>query len=214
MKQGKIKVGVEPQYTDQWAQTAGILFVRFDYLDSPLRAGEGAAVKALAPTNETPAARQMYRDVAPAFRDLLRGFKVRVVFESYGEILGSGWHAGPVDVSYLGRATARDVVNYTYGGEGGGKVGTHPLDDEEVMVDLLKLQIASEGERFHCQRIGEFMGKHSGRQWFNATIRPSRFFFDKYFAGKDLKFEQRGLVPAGTRKADFAEIGEQKKAEK
>jgi hypothetical protein len=205
MKQGKFHFSIEPQYADQWRQVAGILMLRADYIDSPLKPDEGPAIRALGLTNETPLLRQAYRDVAPAFRDLLGGFKIRVAFENYGEILGIG---GAGDVARLRRPNTANMVNYAYGGGKSGEGGTHPLDDEEVMVDLLKLRIAGEGERYHCQRIGEFLGKYSGRQGFTAAIRPSRPLFDKYFAGKELKFGMRGLTPAGTRKADFAEIGE------
>jgi hypothetical protein len=193
-----MKISIQPQFHDSWSQVAGILYLKFDHAETP--AEPSARLKKLTTLEESPLVRQGYRDIAPIFRDLLRGFKVRVIFENYGEILGTGWHAS--HLFRFERPTEVDIINYSYGGETGGKTGTHPLDDEEVVADLLKLLLAQPNDPW-CRRRGAFLGKHMGRPWFRAVIRPSRPLFDKYFEGKELSFKRRGK-----RMAEFEEIGE------
>jgi hypothetical protein len=208
---GALRIHVEPQYANTWNQRAGVLFVRFVSQDRPWAPGEGSVVSQLVFGASSPLGRQAYRDLAPAFRDMMRGFKFRIVFESYGPIIG----VGPAsNASSFARPMEVDVVNWSYDAESGGRTGAHPLDGEEAMADLVKLTWAPPRENEHWTqgehvRVGRYLGPSVGQTWFNAVIRPSRPYFDKYFAGKDLVLgEDRKDAPAPRKPARFEEIGE------
>jgi hypothetical protein len=198
---GAMKVRIQPQYANTWSQRAGILFLRFEQKDLGARGAKSNVLAKLTRSKESPFVRQQYRDIAPAFRDMLKGFKLRVTFESYGPILGTGGHAVHQGFS---QPKAVDIIHYRYGGETGGRTGSHPLDEEEVMVDLIKMHWAHPSDS-RSERKGAFLGRRIGRNYFNAVIRPSRHYFKKYFEGKKLNF---GGKPARIRPARFEEIGE------
>jgi len=198
---GKVHVRLSAQYGPYGKP--GTLEIKLEPKNVPWKPGEGALARELARSVESPLARQQYRDVAPAFRDMLQGLKIRLTLESYGPF---------VPPRGVPRATTTDVINYSYSAESGGRTGTHPLDDEEVMADLLKLLFASSGDPW-CERRGPFLGRHTVGSRFQAVIRPSRALFKEYFEGKTLAFPRPG-APAVTRKAEFAEIGEPPKPEK
>ena len=196
---GKMRIGMHPQYVESNNSKAGTLYLNFDHIDD--RAKPTPLLAELTGSGESPLVRQRYRDVAPILRDFLKGFKVRVVFENYGEILGTEhlfWYDRPRELA---------IVNYAYGGEAGGKTGTHPLDDEEVVVDLAKLLLAKPNDPW-CRRKAPFLGKYAGRNQFRAIIRPSQPLFDKYFKGKELSFSQGHGRPMLKRMASFSAIGE------
>jgi hypothetical protein len=185
-------------YSAKYHNKPGTLKLSFDHVRDGAK--PTPVLTKLTRSEESPQVRQRYRDVTPMFRDLLRGFKVRVIFEHYGEILGtrSFFHSE--------RPRELDIVNYSYGGEAGGKTGTHPLDDEEVMVDLMKLLLARPAAL--DRRKASFLGQHMGAESFRAIVRPSRPLFDKYFKGKELAFSQGHGRPFVKRMASFKEIGE------
>ena len=198
-RQGKLRVAIHPQYKNSWNQVAGILFLHFDHRD--LKGEKSELFKELTRTSESPVIRQGYRDIAPIFRDAMKGLKIRIIFENYGQILGTGGMAKHL-FPYK-RPKQVNIINYAYGDETGGRTGTHPLDEEEVATDLVKLLLGHPDDR-HSPRPGQFLGKRTGRSSFRAVIRPSEFYFDKYFKGKDLHFGGS----RGTKKASFADIGD------
>ncbi len=200
---GRMKISITPQLEDKWGQRAGILWLQVKHQEVSSKPSQ--RLKELTTMEESPQVRQGYRDIVPIFRNLLKGFKVRMIFENYGEILGTGWRAS--QLFPFQRPREVNIINYSYGGETGGKTGTHPLDDEEVVVDLMKLLLARPKDPW-CRRKGPFLGKHMGQPWFNAVIRPSRPLFDRYFKGKELTFGQGHGRPGLKKMADFARIGE------
>jgi len=203
---GKMRINIHPMYGDNWSQVAGILFLQFRHIEKKQAEKKTEALALLTRIRESPLARQEYRDVAPIFRDLLKGFKVRIVFENYGEILGNGGHA--VHLFRYARPKEMNIIDYSYGGETGGRTGTHVLDNEENVVDLVKLLLQNPGENARGTRKGAFLGRHTGRDYANAVIRPSPHYFDRYFKGKTLSFTHRWRKKKGERPADYAEIGE------
>lgn len=198
---GAMQVRIQPQYSNNWSQRAGILFLKFEQRDLGKKDDKGELLPRLTRAKESPLVRQQYRDIAPAFRDMLRGFKLRVIFENYGPILGTGGHASHQGFA---RPKAVNIINYSYGGETGGNTGRHPLDEEEVVVDLMKMLWARPKDPWSW-RESAFLGPRIGRNYFNAVIRPSRHYFKKYFEGKELNL---GGKPPVKRMARFEEIGE------
>ena len=205
---GKMSIKINPQYHDTWNQVGGILWVNFRHTSTTRKDHKNSErFDLLTRRRESPRVRQGYRDIAPIFRDLLQGFQVRIVFENYGEILGSGGHA--VHLFRYDRPTQINIVNYSYLGETGGRTGTHPLDREENMVDLIKLLFQNPKKNARGRRKGAFLGHHTGRDYANAVIRPSPHYFKKYFEGKKIKLERhRPDIKPGTRQATYGDIGE------
>jgi len=198
---GTMRIGIKPSYEGGFKTTAGLLMLVFSHGDP--RAEPSAVAKELTTLeqDESPLIRQRYRDIAPALRDLLKGFKIRMVFENFSEIVGGRKYF------HNERPKELDIINYTYGGEPGGKTGTHPLDDEEVVVDLMKLLLARPDSPW-SRRQGRFLGPHASGERFGVMIRPSRPLFDRYFKGKNLSIRQGAGRPNREMPARFEDIGD------
>jgi len=85
------------------------------------------------PKAPTPAELQVLRDLRPVFRDLLRGLKLRLTFETYAPLKRfyrfRGWRSAPKSYDLI------DVSDQNLD-----KDGFDFLGNEEVMVDLLRLR--------------------------------------------------------------------------
>jgi len=154
------------------------------------------------PRGPSPLDLQVYRELHPMFRDMLKGCRIRVIFESYAPILVArgyyrfrGQRSGTRQYDLID-FSANDLDNH----------GAEFLGNEEIMLELLRMHV-------------------SGRNVVNATkghgtngsvpvyhphgipaivFRPSRELFDRHFKGKTLKLSKR---QGGPRKADFKRDG-------
>jgi hypothetical protein len=161
------------------------------------RGGRGAAKRA-----PSPADLQVYRDLRPVFRDILQGFRVRLVVESYAPIyMARGYFR------YRGQMSATreyDLIDFSW--KDFDRAGRDFLNNEEIMLELLRFHLSG-GDLMAT--IKEHAGNYSVPVYHPHGVpaivfRPSRELFDRHFKGKLLDFgEKRG----GKRKANWNEIG-------
>jgi hypothetical protein len=159
-----------------------------------------------------PSKNQVYRELAPVFRDMVRGLKLRLVFESYAPIARTGFgHRNA-------RAGAKrvDIINVT--DEDLDSHGSKIFENEEVMLDLLRWQLGSRDIVAHTQN---FAGNHTlpvylpwgspFQRWRGSNgifFRPSRQLFDRHFKGRKLDYARwRASPPEKHVPAKFDSIG-------
>jgi len=185
---GKDKVllcRVNPLYSSSWTGTrAGYMEVAFTPPNQEYRLPEYK--------RPSPSEVQKYRDLGPVFADMLKGLRLRLVFECYA----------PVAVRRAAQRNARSRPKKAYlldisGGDVGGS-GAALFRNEEAMADLLQMHINGPHIR---GRTGSTAFRFGGAG-LNVMFRPSKHYFDKYFTGKTLNFGRHGK-----RKASFKHDG-------
>lgn len=165
----------------------------------------GRRAPATKPREPSPAEIQVYRELQPVFRDMLKGFRLKFTFESYAPIGSPGGLRG----RYAG-VKHTDLINVT--DEDLDRYQGKFFENEEIMVDLIQWDLGSKDVMEHTadcyQNETEPLFSSGGR---NARVafRPSRHYFDKYFVGKTLRniyrrpqerparFEEIGYPPPG-----------------
>ncbi len=191
---GKIRVGVKP------AKPA----VAYD--------------KKVAPKVPSPLAQQEYRDLAPVLRDLLRGFEVRLTFESYAHLGGFATRG------YGTKVRDMDILNFT--DKNLDQWGGVFVENEEIMLDLARLDFHSSDIVQHVRNFSGnkmlplFLPWGSRHMWYTKGpyiyFPPSRPLFDRMFQnfqltlghgkGKELatfeKYGWKGNEEAGQTKGD------------
>ncbi len=167
---------------------------------SPPRKGE------LVPKPPSPRNMQVYREMAPLFRDILQDFHVKLVFEAYCPLTAVGYgYRGKNEKSF-----DAEIINVSSGNldNFGGKF----LENEEVMLDLVRLdfgspEIVEHVRNFPSNRtLPAFVPLGSQHMWYSGggkiIVRPSMQLFKKYVEGKDLL-----IGYTEKRKFTFDEVG-------
>jgi hypothetical protein len=197
-----ISCRVEPilKNRDPYNERPGDMAVSFLHVKRPPRVPRVEELPAT-PKGMSPRKLQVYRELGPVFRDMLKGFKLRLTFESYAPVK-----------SRLGvrnqRAGATEVDLINFSDKNLDSWGGLFLKNEELMLDLVRWDLASADIGKH---VKGFVGNHTlpvflrrGGHGTRICFRPSRPFFDKYLAGKTITSPWwRGR----SEKADFARIG-------
>ena len=157
------------------------------------------------PPGPSPLEMQALRGLGPVFRDILKGFEVKLTFETYN-YLRAGF--GNRD----SRSGTRFVELLHLSDTSLDKYGYNFLENEEAMLSILSGHLGSKVvvDQVKGWKTNKTLpvyhpwGSKDG--WWLASreiyFRPSRQFFDKFFVGKTLDFAK-----GGKRKADFKEIG-------
>jgi hypothetical protein len=161
----------------------------------------------------TPIELQKIRAVQPIFKEMMRGLKVKLTFESYAPLRRVGF-------GYRGRRSGDyhcDWINFS--SENFDKYGIKVLDNEELLLELLRGETGGKNIIEHVagfannRTVPVFLGYGSRHGYINGEricFPPSRTLFDRHLAGKMLTFVfEKG--PNRTRPASFAEIGERQK---
>jgi hypothetical protein len=175
--------------------------------DSPPREGDP-------PRKEpTPLELQKLRQVQPIFKDMMKGLKVKLTFESYARLRRVGF-------GYRGRRSGDfhcDWINFS--SENSDKYGVNILENEEVMLEVLRGETGGKNIIEHVagfatnRTVPVFLGygsRHGRVSGERICFPPSKTLFDRHFAGKMLTFTfEKG--PNRTRLASFEEIGEREK---
>jgi hypothetical protein len=211
-----VKFKMEPLYKSQADNggRAGDMSVSIEPARKPKaepRLPKGAAP----PPGPSPLENQVYRELAPLFRDMLKDVRVRFTFESYAPI------TSPLPLrNRKARPTSVDIVNFS--DKDTDQWGGPLLANEEVMLDLLRWHLGSKAvaeqvrDAEHNQSLPMFIPLGSGHMWWtggsNLCFRPSRQLFDRHFTGKMLDpSEWRSSPPEQHVPAKFEEIGFEKK---
>jgi hypothetical protein len=152
---------------------------------------------------------QKYRNLQPVFKNLMKDFKVSVVFESYAPIM--------TNYGYRDRTSApRSCEILSFSGEDYDNAGGLLLDNDEVMQELLRQKFWDYNFIRSAQDFANNMTVpvicDGGSPYANygaggrgICFKPSKIMFDKYFEGKILDLGpwlKHEKVPA-----DFAKIG-------
>ena len=178
-----------PYYANTWdGKRAGWMAIGFH---SPSRRSGKIGYKV-----PSPADIQVYRQLKPVFADMLKGFKLKFVFEGFGPSVvrraGQRSRGTRTHLAHLIDVSSENLDRY----------GAKFLANEEVMAELLQMQI-------NGPHVRENSGFGSTSQLFRfydggceVLFRPSKHYFDKHFVGKTLNFGR-----FGSRKADFKKDG-------
>lgn len=161
----------------------------------------------------TPLELQKIRQVQPIFKDMMKGMKVKLTFESYAPLR-------QVNFGYRGRRSGDyhcDWINFS--SENFDKYGIKFLDNEEVLLELLRGEAGGKNIIEHVagfannRTVPVFLGygsRHGRVRGERISFPPSQTLFDRHFDGKMLTFVfEKG--PNRTRPASFEEIGEREK---
>jgi hypothetical protein len=197
---GATRVEMVPKYKSSpyAGGPAGTMSVRFLHEKRP--AG------GVAPVPVTPLQQQVYRDMTPVIRDMLKGFRLRITFESYAPIftvLGAVSTASAsvdlLDVSDENLDTASGAF----------------FANEEIMLEIERLDFGGPNVAANVHRastLPAFFPAGGRSMWWsgadNIWFKPSKQLFDKYFVGKKLDYsEWQASPPEKHVPADFAKIG-------
>jgi hypothetical protein len=207
-----IKFRLEPLYTSgssSYQDWVGHIRVCVTMPKRPKGIDDGKDPKKPPEKGPSPQEQQIYRELAPVFRDMLKGFQLRLTFESYGSLAPFSGSA-PIRGASAG-AAAVDLLNFT--NENLDNLGSRFLDNEEIMLELVRWQWAAANIAANVQNYGSnhtlpvYMPR-ARSEWFGGTcvyVRPSRALFDRYFAGKDLDPRPWSKEPPAP--ANFDKIG-------
>jgi hypothetical protein len=210
-----LKIEMKPLYkSGNYTGQAGEMAITF----RPLKAPKSEVRVKDAPPEKGPAPRdlQVLRQLQPIFADLLKGFKLRLTFESYSPIMstGFGWRdrrTGTPIVDLI-NVTERDLDRY----------GVSVLENEEIVLDLLRGRFGSPNI---AETVKQFQDNNTvplvliwgsanapWRQSDEITFKPSKELFERHFAGKTLDFDRWQSTGKNIRPAKFDEVGWQPKA--
>jgi len=188
-----LKTVVWPTYHDHhsWAYLAGWMCVSFRPVGLPKPPAKPKDKPAPPMPGRSPLESQAFRDLRPVFRDLMKTMKIKIVFESYAPVLTTrfGWrnaNAGTHKADLIDFAADHnmDARSFPF------------LENEEVMVDLLRLDFGSNWLKNNVrgwQTNRTLPVLHSGGGIF---FRPSAHYFNKHFKGKMLKHHFKPAIPA------------------
>jgi len=210
-----IRVRLYPLYkSESYVGSAGEMAVVFWPTKNPVR--EARPKKgAPAPKGPSPLDLQVYRELRPVFRDILRDFKLRLTLQAYCPIrtAGFGLRGQRAGVDFV------DIINFT--DEDLDRHGIKFLENEEIMVDLLRLKMGSANVVAHTR---DFPSNHTvplflcwgskHAPWRGSSgifFKPSRALFDRHFKGKKLDYSRWAKSPPGKLvPAQFDRIGYKK----
>ncbi len=195
-QQNAMTCRIWPQYDDRWTgMRGGHMYVEFR--------SESKNVGDSNPRGVTPEGRQLYRQLKPMFEDMLQDFQIKFVFESYAPLHVHGRSSGGQRGS--GTRTHRaHLIDISGENLGGG--GRRFIANEEAMADVLQGFIngphakantgfGATSQLFRFSNGGTVIG-----------FRPSKYYFDKYFKGKKVKYDL-GFGRTDHRLADFKREG-------
>jgi len=206
----QIRTSFVPQYKSHpyAGGPAGSMSVSFALEKSPK--GKAAPPKdAPPPKGPTPKEQQVYRDIAPVVKDMLKGFRLRFTFESYAPVVSG------LGVRGAG-ATAIDLLDVSDANMD--QWGSSFWENEEVMLELSQWDLGGPNIVRNVQGYAQnwtlpvFTPLGSDRMWWlpggNIWFAPSKPLFDKHFEGKMLDYAGWGSTPADKQTpARFRDIG-------
>ena len=200
-----LKATLFPIYESTWyGRHAGQVAVTF----APASAERDSGRKVEPAKGPTPAEQQVLRDLRPIAADAMKDFRLKLTFESYAPLRFRQYYrfrgSGAGTKSY-------DLLDFS--DKSMDKYSREFLGNEEIMLELLGLQMGGANIVDHVSGHADNLTLpvyHPGGTP-EIYFRPSRALFDKYFAGKTIKFDPR---EGGERPARWEEIGHKPDAAK
>ena len=190
---------VEPLYKSRPYREgrAGEISVSFEFVKKP-KAEEKPPEDAPPPKGPPPLDLQVYRELGPVFRDMLKDFQLKLTFESFSPV-----HSGLGVRNERAGATSIDLIHFTDADMD--KWGALFLENEELMLDLVRWEVGSADIVDHVRDYANnltlpvFTPRGSRHMWWfggtYVTFAPSRALFDRYFVGKKLDFNEWQPAP-------------------
>jgi len=156
------------------------------------------------PKPPSPEAVQPYRELTPIFRDMLKDFHVRLIFECFAPLRSQeGIRGGVAWMSPL-VCNVRKATIVDFDDKLMDKYGYRFIENEELMIDLLRWDLGSPTMQTHLRDWQSNTTLPVLRSGMTLWFPPSKQLFDKYFVGKTLDYGEKG---GGKRKANFNRIG-------
>jgi hypothetical protein len=155
------------------------------------------------PKGPSPADLQVFRQLQPVVRDLLQGLHLKFTLESYAPAFAPwGW---PGVRNSSANTHRYDLIDFS--DKDLDAYGSAFLENEEIMLELERMQVDGPNVRQHLEGMfGNLTLPLFYLRPSTMFFKPSRYYFDKFFAGKTLAYGQWAapdkLVPA-----KFEEIG-------
>ena len=208
-----VRCKFEPVYKSRPYQgaKAGEMTLSFYHLKPPK--GDPPLPKdAPPPAPPAPRELQVFREIQPMFRDMLKNFKLKLTVEAYCPIARCG-----LGLRNPGSAPKSvDLINFS--DKNLDKLGGGFLENEEVMLDLVRGELGSVDIVEHIKNFAQnetlpvFLPFGSRNMWWlgsgDIPFKPSRALFDKYFTGKKLDYsEWQASPPEKHVTAEFEAIG-------
>jgi hypothetical protein len=183
-------------------QRAGNLGVRFAPVPNgrPKPPAKQRPKDAPRPPGPTPEELQILRELRPVFRDLMKGLKLRLTFESYAPIhTVIGWRnrrarTKEFDLIHFDAAEAMDAHDYPF------------LESEELMLDLLRGRLNSDEFERHLEGWATNHHLPILHDRVTITFPPSRPLFKAYVEGVVLRCPYRPPGPEGRRLEDDGQV--------
>ena len=190
--------------------SAGSMQVQVNFVKPP-KGEERPPKDAPPPKGPSPLDQQVYRELGPVARDMLKGFRLKFTFESYAPV-----HSGLGVRGESAGNPAMDLLEFS--DTNLDSWGTPFLENQEIMLELVNWRLGGPNVVRHVQgywanntlpvyapRGSMHMWWHGGDQiWF----APSRQLFDKHFVGKMLDYSQWQASPPDKHvPAEFDRIG-------
>jgi hypothetical protein len=202
-----VRCSLEPVYA-AWTrgyerhEPPGSIAVTFRHVKAPARRARYSAENP-APKGPAPAELQPYREIGPVLADMLKGFRLRLTFDSYASAQN---RLGMRGAGHLGGATAVDLIDISDANMD--SWGGLFLENEEAMLELAQWDLGGP----NVVRQVEGFAKNvtlpvftPGCDWDRILFAPSKALFDKYFAGKTLDYGEERW--GGKKPAKFEDIG-------
>ncbi len=202
-----IRFELGPVMSDPFGTRTGHISVRMLTMKPPQGVPRYAPDDPI-PEGTPPSQLQIYRELGPIVRDMLKGFKAKLVFESYVPLAQVGF-------TYRGRseqATFAELIDVD--DKDLDSYGQKFMENEEIMLDLVRWEIGSRDvfqhtKNFSSNRTVPVLLIHEGSK--PILFRPSKILFDRHLAGKVLDY---GKKQGGKRKASFEQLRYKKVARK
>ncbi|MFO7897610.1 MAG: hypothetical protein R6V58_00955 [Planctomycetota bacterium] len=201
----RVRFSIGPNLSSRWTgYRAGEMTVHLRPYKVPESRQEPARKKGEdTPKPPAPSRVQGYRELAPVFRDMLEGFQVRMTFQCYAPVRVREGLRGSRTWMDPRVAGIKTVTIVDFDDEARDKYGYPFVENEELMIDLLRWHLDSSTMKAHLEgwKDNRTLPVLRGR----ATIwfRPSRPLFEEHFKGKTLDYGKHG----GKKKATFERIG-------
>jgi hypothetical protein len=213
-----IKCRTEPVYQSSSYLPTGMLGIRFDPViidaakvktaEEAVRAAQAQAQdKNFVPKETPPVDLQVYRQLQPVIRDMLQGVRFKLSVEGYAPIRVPQY----TPLRNRSSGTYRcDFIDFSDKDLDAGSGNF--LDNEEIMLELAQMKFNGPNLTQHLQAYGDNLTL----PLFHVAppgiyhVPPSRFYFDKYFAGKNIGYYND---PKTQKPANFDEIGWKGKSE-